>query len=163
MTYERVAWGGAHRIDPERMAIWRGFLETQSRLLDALSEELLTVEDLPLPWYDVLVQLSEAPDWQLEVERLREVVLVVRDGLAGIVEEMERAELVDLATSDDEPPRTFARLAPKGFATLKRCVPLHAEGVATRFTDLINDDEVATVRAVLERVVDHLAPPPASS
>jgi len=43
------------------MRAWRAFLEAHAAVIDVLEAELEQHQRLPLTWYDVLVQLSEAP------------------------------------------------------------------------------------------------------
>ena len=50
--------GRAHRVE---QAAWRTFLRAHAQLVRRLEGELVAEHDLPLPSYDVLVQLSEAP------------------------------------------------------------------------------------------------------
>ncbi len=139
-------------LDADRLATWRAFLEAHARLTEVLAAELKEAHDLPLAWYDVLVQLSEAPEWQLRMLDLADRVLLSKSGLTRLVDRMERASLVERVACDDDRRGTFARLTPRGMATLKRCVPSHAASVAAQFGDRIRDDELDTVRRVMERL-----------
>ena len=82
------------RPDPERLAVWRLLLETHAAVVDRLSRELEAESDLPLTWYDVLLQLSGAPGGRLRMRDLAEAVLLSRSGLTRLVDRMEAAGLV---------------------------------------------------------------------
>src|SRR5207245_6013618 len=49
------------RVSPERLAVWRSFLRAHSEVVQTLERELVEERDLPLTWYDVLLNLGEAP------------------------------------------------------------------------------------------------------
>lgn len=144
------------RIDDTRLAAWRSFLEVHARIVDVLSEELAEGEGVSLQTYDVLVHLSEAPEWRLRMQELADAVLLSKSGLTRLIDRMESSGLVDRVPCDDDRRGTYARLTPQGFATLKRCAPLHAEGVGEHFADLLDDDEAAVLRDVLDRIATHL-------
>lgn len=143
-------------IDADRLATWRAFLEAHSRVVDVLAEELRAETGLPLSWYDVLVQLSEVEGRQLRMQELADAVLLSKSGLTRLVDRMEEQGYVERTPCDDDRRGTYARLTDAGFAALEAAVPYHADGVARHFTELIGDDEIATVRRVLERIADQL-------
>lgn len=152
-------------LDADRLAAWRAFLEIHARITDVLAQELKAAHDLPLTWYDVLVQLSEAPDGQLRMQELADAVLLSKSGLTRLVDRMEQEGYVERVACDDDRRGTYAQLTASGRATLERCAPAHISGVARHFGDLIDEDELAVVRDVLVRIADGLrAPePPAST
>lgn len=139
-------------IDPDRLRAWRAFLEAHARVLEQLEAELQEREDLPLTWYDVLVQLSEAEDRRLRMQQLAERVLLSKSGLTRLVDRMERAGLVVRRPCDDDRRGTFAELTDAGMARLRATAPEHLRGVREHFADLVEDDEVAVLRDVLERI-----------
>jgi DNA-binding MarR family transcriptional regulator len=47
-------------------------------------------DGLPLTWYDVLVQLSEADDHRLRMQELAGKVLLSKSGLTRLIDRMER-------------------------------------------------------------------------
>ena len=53
---------------------WRMFLRAHAQVTRSLEAELVAEHDLPLPSYDVLVQLSESPDRRLRMTDRKSVV-----------------------------------------------------------------------------------------
>ena len=78
----------------DRMAVWREFIATYSRIMSALDEDMRKQSDLPLSWFDVLVQLSEAPGMRLRMQELASSVMLTRSGLTRRVDRMVAAGLV---------------------------------------------------------------------
>ena len=56
--------------DERRLAAWRNLLASHAALVDRLSEELQEEKGLPLPWYEVLLFLAQAPDGRLRMGEL---------------------------------------------------------------------------------------------
>lgn len=137
----------------DRLAVWRAFLETHAAVVDVLEHELRTERDLPLTWYDVLVQLSEAQDHQLRMQDLAQAVLLSKSGLTRLVDRMERAGLVIREPCERDRRGTFARLTDAGLERLRACAPVHLRGVAQHFTSHLTDDEVATLAAAFDRIL----------
>lgn len=143
-------------IDAARLQAWRAFLAAHARIVPALEQELRDAHDLPLTWYDVLVQLSEAPERRLRMQDLADAVVLSRSGLTRLVDRMEDAGLVTRAACDDDRRGTYAELTDEGLDTIRRCAPTHVDGVRRHFTDHLADDEVDAVRDALQRIADAL-------
>jgi DNA-binding MarR family transcriptional regulator len=139
-------------ISAERMRAWRSFLEAHARVVDALARELKEVEDLPLPWYDVLVQLHEAPQRRLRMQELAEAVVLSKTGLTRLVDRMERAGLVVREPCPDDRRGTYAELTDAGYERLRQTAPTHLRGIDAHFTSLIDAAEAETLARVLERI-----------
>jgi DNA-binding MarR family transcriptional regulator len=144
------------RPDPERLAVWRLLLETHAAVVDRLSRELEAESDLPLTWYDVLLQLSGAPGGRLRMRDLAEAVLLSRSGLTRLVDRMEAAGLVCREAHPSDGRGANAVLTPAGRTALRRAAPVHLRGIDFHFARHLSDEEVATLRAALDRVVTAL-------
>jgi DNA-binding MarR family transcriptional regulator len=135
---------------------WRAFLTAHARLTDQLGRELREREGLPLTWYDVLVQLSEAEGHQLRMQQLADRVLLSKSGLTRLIDRMERAGYVARTPCEDDRRGTYATMTAEGYAVLVRTAPTHLGGVREHFADALDDDEAGTVAPVLQRMVDRL-------
>ena len=146
-------------LDPDRMAAWRGFIEAHSHVLGRLAGELQEEQALPLTWYDVLVQLSEAKDRRLRMQELADRVLLSQSGLTRLVDRLEEEGLVERVRCSEDGRGLFAQLTEDGLGTLRRTYPTHLRGVREWFTDLITDEEAAVVARALARIADNARPP----
>lgn len=140
------------RPDPQRLEAWRAFLRAHAVLTDTLDRELQAERDLPLAWYDVLLNLTEAPDHRLRMRDLADRVLLSRSGLTRLVDRMATAGLVSREPDPDDRRGTLACLTDTGLHTLRRAAPVHLRGVQQHFARYLRDDEVAVVRDALERI-----------
>ncbi len=90
-------------VPAPQMAAWRAFLTAHARLTDELARELRDRVGLPLTWYDVLVQLSEADDRRLRMQDLAGRVVLSKSGLTRLIDRMEREGLVSRSPCDGRP------------------------------------------------------------
>src|SRR6267378_4445658 len=82
------------RPERSRMEVWKQFLRAHRRLVAVLGAELEQERDLPIGWYEVLLQLENAPDRRLRMGDLAAAVLLSRSGLTRVVDRMVDAGLV---------------------------------------------------------------------
>ena len=146
-------------LEGDRMAAWRGFIRAHSRVLTQLNRELIDEEDLPVTWYDVLVQLSEADGRRLRMHELADRVLLSQSGLTRLVDRMEDDGLVERVRCTEDGRGLFAQLTPDGLATLRRTYPTHLRGVREWFTDQLSDEEARVLARALSRIADAGRPP----
>jgi len=152
----RYHWRMAHEVSGIWMAAWRSFLVAHARVTDVLAAELEAERDLPLTWYDVLVQLSEAQENRLRMQELANAVLLSKSGLTRLVDRMVAAGLVTREPCVDDRRGTYVCLAPAGRARLDDASPVHLRGIAEHFTDHLSRDEANTLHSLLDRVVEGL-------
>lgn len=136
------------------MAAWRAFLEAHAFVMSKLADELEAEKDMPLGWYDVLVQLSEAEGNRLRMTELAELVLLSKSGLTRLVDRMCNAGLVSrLADSEDRRGR-WVEMTKAGRDMLVGAAPVHLRGVEQYFTNYLSDDEARVMGAALRRIAD---------
>lgn len=134
------------------MSAWRGFLEAHRRVTDVLEAELREHEDLPLAWYDVLVQLSESPTRSLRMQELADAVLLSKSGLTRLVDRMQDHGLVERAPCPDDRRGIMAVLTDAGLDRLRVAATTHVAGVRTHFADLLRPGEAAILSQALTRI-----------
>ena len=150
-------------LEPDRMAAWRGFIEAHAHVVGLLARELQEEQSLPLTWYDVLVQLSEAEGRRLRMQELADRVLLSQSGLTRLVDRLEEEGLVERVRCSDDGRGLFAQLTRDGLTTLRRTYPTHLRGVREWFTDLLTDEEATVLAGALTRIADNARPPAGSA
>lgn len=140
------------RFDDAELLAWRGFLETHTRLVRELDEELRAAHDLPLSTYDVLTTLESAPDRRLRMRDLADAVLLSRSGLTRLVDRLARDGLVEREECADDARGAFALLTDHGLEALRRARPTHQAGVRRRFLDRLEPGEHDALGAIWSRI-----------
>lgn len=146
---------GATRL-PTRSEIdaWRSFLRSHAKVTRCLEAELLSEQRLSLGAYDVLAQLAEASDQRLRMAELAEAVLLSRSGVTRLVDRLERAGLVIRERVDGDGRGVVARLTPAGAHRLGIAAKTHLAGVQRHFVDLLDEQELAVVAALCDRIAE---------
>ena len=132
---------------------WRTFLRAHATVTRRLEAELVAEHDLPLASYDVLVQLSEAPDRRLRMTELADRVLLSRSGLTRLADRLERDGLIARQACPSDARGTLAVLTDAGLTKLQEAWRTHRRGVAEHVTGRLSPDEVVTLGALMDRLV----------
>ncbi len=138
--------------DHTSLRAWRAFLTAHARVRELLESELERDGGLPLAWYDVLVQLSEAEDERLRMQELARAVLLSRSGLTRLVDRMEADGLVERQPCVEDGRGFYVVLMASGRERLRRAAPVHLDGVVRHFTRHLSAEEARIVAESLERV-----------
>ncbi|MGB8650013.1 MAG: MarR family transcriptional regulator [Mycobacteriales bacterium] len=141
------------RISEAQLGAWRSFLRAHAQITRQLEHELVSEHDLPLPSYDVLLQLAEAPGRRLRMTELADRVLLSRSGLTRLVDRLERDGLVERAACPGDARGTHAVLTDAGLTRLRDAAPTHLRGVAEHVTSRLTDAEVAQLRDLMGKLL----------
>lgn len=145
------------RPGPEHLAAWRAFLGAHARLTERLDAERVREGGLPLGWYDVLVQLAEAPANSLRMHELANAVLLSRSGLSRLVDRICAAGLVERRPAPDDRRGTIVGMTPAGRAAFRRAAPAHLRSVQRHFAAHLDQAGAAQMRSAFERMLAALA------
>jgi DNA-binding MarR family transcriptional regulator len=138
---------------PEKhLQAWRAFLEAHAHVVSRLATELEHETALPLTWYDVLVQLSEAEENRLRMTELADRVLLRKSGLTRLVDRMCAAGLVDRSPDADDRRGRWVEMTEAGRTRLVNAAPIHLRGVRAYFTSYLSEAEAAALESALERI-----------
>jgi len=135
-----------------RIGVWRTFLRAHATVLRELEREMLAETGLPLPWYDVLLQLAEAPQRRLRMAELADRVLLSRSGLTRLIDRLQAEGLVRRERSPDDARGTYTVLTADGLHRLKGAAPVHLAGIRDHWLAHFSDDELRQLASWLGRV-----------
>lgn len=121
--------------------------------MTVLGEELDEI-DLPIVFYDVLVQLTEAEPIGLRMVDLARRVLISKSGLTRLVDRMAGQGLVRRQPSPEDGRGYYVIVTRLGRNALRRASPRHLRGIAKHFTSLLTEEELNVVGAVMTRVAE---------
>jgi DNA-binding MarR family transcriptional regulator len=136
------------RLTDDQLAAWSGFLTSHAQSVRALDSELEREHGLPLTSYDVLSQLSLAPDLRLRMFELADAIVLSRSGLTRLVDRLERAGLVERERGEVDPRQMYARLTDYGLDVLAEATPTHIAGIKERFLERLSDEQTKQLAAI---------------
>lgn len=129
------------------------FLRSFSLLVDRLDRRLQTDAGIALSWYEVLAQLSSAPQARMPMKRLAESVMLSKSGVTRLVDRMEKEGLVRRHACNHDGRVCFAALTRRGAAILQFARPVAAKGVDELFARYITEQEAEVMSGALSRVL----------
>src|ERR1700742_3948258 len=115
---------GAWLSDDEQR-VWRTYLRMSSLLPAALNRQLQQDCGLTLPEYEVLVQLSEAPQGRLRPFQVCEALNWEQSRLSHQLTRMERRGLVARRECEADGRGAFVELTAAGGAAIGAAAPRH--------------------------------------
>jgi len=148
----------AAKIDERRLAAWRALLASHAALVGRLGEELQDEKGLPLPWYEVLLWLGQAPEGRMRMGELADSLLLTPSGVTRLVDRMETDGLVQRQQCPSDRRGWNAVITPAGRARLRSAAPVHMRGVEQHFGRHLSDEEADLLTDVLGRVLDDVCP-----
>ena len=142
-------------LNPTEMAAWRRYIVASRRLLEALDSDLAGHE-LSMHDYEILAQLSDAPDRRMRMSELADVAMLSRSRLSHRRKVMEKAGWVRREACPVDKRGFFAVMTPKGWKAIEAAAPDHVESVRSRFVDLLSKEDQRTIAEIFTRVEDDL-------
>jgi DNA-binding MarR family transcriptional regulator len=137
--------------DPELHA-WRALLLLHARASRVLEAELMDAHELPLSWYDVLVQLVEADGHRLRMGDLADAVLLSRSGLTRLCDRMVEAGLVVRERVAEDARGWWVVLTDLGYQRLRGASGTHLGGVHRHVTGVLSAEEASALAELLSRM-----------
>lgn len=134
--------------------MWRTFLRAHAQLIRTLEAELGQADQIPIATYDVLVQLTEAPDRRLRMTELADRVLLSRSGLTRLIDRLERDGLVRREPSPDDARGMYAVVTDQGLDRLRAASRVHLPGVREHFLGQFSRSELDQLGELLARLAD---------
>jgi DNA-binding MarR family transcriptional regulator len=106
--------------------------------------------------YEILVELSEAPQHRMRMTDLADATSQSRSRLSHQVTRMETRGLVARAASEGDKRGMFAVLTPEGLAAIEQAAPYHVESVRRNFMDFLTPEQLEVIRIAYEPIYHHL-------
>jgi DNA-binding MarR family transcriptional regulator len=141
------------------MAAWRRYIVASRRLLEALDSDLAGHE-LSMPDYEILAQLSDAPDRRMRMSELADVAMLSRSRLSHRMKVMEKSGWVRREACPIDKRGFFAVMTPKGWKAIEAAAPDHVNSVRQRFVDLLDKEDQIILAEIFSRVGDELRKDP---
>jgi DNA-binding MarR family transcriptional regulator len=144
-------------VTPSQLTAWRLFITTHTTLIEQIDQELAVAGCVPLQWYDVLVELQEAPDRRLRMAELARRVILSRSSLTHIADRLEREGLLSRERVDTDRRGAYAVLTDQGYQALRAAWPIYARGIVQHFSRHLTEAELQTLSDVFQRLLTAVA------
>jgi DNA-binding MarR family transcriptional regulator len=159
MSSNRYAGGMTRWLDEAEMRAWHGYRRMFLLLNAAVNRDLANDSGLSEPDYDVLSNLSEAPDHRGRLSELAARMLWSQSRLSHHISRMEQRGLVTREAAVDDGRGSVVVLTKAGRTAIEEAAPHHVESVRRHIIDLLSPAQVKALGDIAETVVEHLGDP----
>ena len=139
--------------DEPRLAAWRTFITAHAAVIGRIEREMAAAQVIPLTWYDVLIELYEAPERQLRLHKLADAIVLSRSGLTRLIDRLEAAGLLRRETATTDRRGAYAVLTDAGITAMRVAWPVYARGITELFARHLSDTEAASLTDALRRIL----------
>jgi DNA-binding MarR family transcriptional regulator len=145
-TQERRSTRSAHG------EAWGALTRTHAAIVGRLQEALAGADFPPLPWYEVLATVAEAPEERMRMGDLAETLVITRGGLTKLVDRLVKAGLLERTFCETDRRVSYATLLPAGRELLEEMRPVVVAELKVTFAARLSAAEADALRETLERV-----------
>ena len=143
-------------LDADEQRAWRRYLRMQAELTARLARQLQTDSDLSLADFEVLVNLTDVPEGRVRVTELARSLQWEKSRLSHHFARMERRGLVVREDCPSDARGAFVVLTPAGREMIEAAAPGHVETVRRLMFDGLTSDQVTTLAAIADTVLDRI-------
>ena len=135
---------------------WRAYLRMQAQLNAELNRQLQADSELSLADYEVLVQLTDAPDGRLRPYELQRALEWEQSRLSHHLARMQRRGLVAREECATDGRGAYVVLTHTGRRAVDAAAPAHVDTVRRIFFDPLTPEQLATLRQLTTTILDRL-------
>ncbi len=136
----------------EKVQLFALLLETNARLERTLSLELESTCDLPLAWFEVLLNLRQAPDQRLKMNQVADAIVHSTGGTTRLIDRLEENGLVARQACAGDRRAIYVALTEIGGARLDEALAVHLTYLERHLAGRLNASERATLSGLLEKL-----------
>src|SRR5947209_5752080 len=121
---------------------WGALLQVHAQVVPVLDRQLRDAVQLPLTWYDVLLELSAAEGRRLTMSELADRVVLSRTRVSRVVDELAQAGLLRRETNPADARSAYAVLTAEGLARFRQAAPVYLAGIERQFAQALSDSDL---------------------
>ncbi|HEV2791457.1 MAG TPA: MarR family transcriptional regulator [Solirubrobacterales bacterium] len=131
---------------------WGALTRTHAAVTSRLQEALAQADFPPLPWYEVLATVADAPDRRMRMGDLAEALVITRGGLTKLVDRLIKAGLMERTFCETDRRVSYATLLPAGSELLEEMRPIVVGELEVAFSANITARQAQQLSEMLDRV-----------
>ena len=136
----------------EKVQLFGLLLETNARLSRSLGLELEAECELPLAWFDVLLQLRRSPDGRLKMNEIAEKIVHSSGGTTRLVDRIEVAGLVARQSCPSDRRAIHVAITDAGNAKLDEALNVHLDYLDESLAKQLTEVERSTLASLLTKL-----------
>jgi DNA-binding MarR family transcriptional regulator len=142
------------KLSETHLKAWRLFITNHARIIQQIDADLAAAGQISLGWYDVLIELYEAPERRLRMNEVAERVVLSRSGLTRLVDRLEEKAFLHRETDPNDRRGFFLYITEEGIAAMRAAWPVYAQGIQAYFAESFSAEEAALLGKLFSRLLD---------
>lgn len=142
-----------NELDPKHLDIWRLYLISHAKIVRKIDKDLADAKQIPLNWYDVLIELYEAPDQKLRMSDIADRVVLTRSGLTRLVDKLEKSGYIIREIDPDDRRGFYAILTNEGIQAMRGAWKIYAHAIQTFFAQHLNDETLSELDVMFNTMI----------
>jgi len=151
-TAVNIPTGEQDTLTAGELRAWRGLLRAHACLARRLDAELDQAHGLPMTSYEVLHHLDEALGGRMRMRDLAEHAQLSRSGLTRLVDRLEREELLERCSCEQDARGSYACLTERGRERLEDARVTQLAVVREHFFSRFSELELSLLAGMCERI-----------
>lgn len=148
-----VISSGTCPVGDERVALFGLLLETNARLSHDLATTLETSCQLPLAWFEVLLQLHNTSDGRLKMSQMADAIFHSTGGTTRLVDRLEDAGLVRREHCPSDRRAIYVAITDEGSAKLDEALGVHLTYLEGLLDSRLTLDERGDLTTLLNKLI----------
>ena len=136
----------------EKVLLFGLLLATNARLTRDLGAVLEDKCDLPVAWFEVLLQLRRSPDGRLKMNQVADAIFHSTGGTTRLVDRMEGAGLIERQLCPTDRRAVHVAITPEGDARLDQALGVHLNYLKGSLACRLSEEERATLAHLLTKL-----------
>src|SRR6202789_1504829 len=140
------------RPSTEVTAAWIRLMRIQSRVLDAVEQELKKAGSPPLAWYDALLELSRAPSGEMRPVELEKQMLIPQYSTSRLIERLVDEGLAARRECKIDKRGQFVEITEAGRELQKKMWSAYSAAIERHVGSKLSDADAARLGGLLGRL-----------
>ncbi|HTB09588.1 MAG TPA: MarR family transcriptional regulator [Acidimicrobiales bacterium] len=136
----------------EKVILFGLLLETNARLSRDFAAELEKSCDLPLAWFDVLLQLHQSDNGRLKMSQIADAIVHSSGGTTRLIDRLEEAHLVRREHCAADRRAIWVAITDEGTAKLEEALAVHVRYLEENLATRLDGTERQTLRDLLGKL-----------
>ncbi|HQT99899.1 MAG TPA: MarR family transcriptional regulator [Acidimicrobiales bacterium] len=137
----------------EKVVLFGLLLETNARLAKEFGTELEAKCDLPLAWFDVLLQLRRNEFGRLKMNQIAEAIVHSTGGTTRLIDRLEVAGYVKRENCANDRRAIYVAITPAGNAKLDEALVVHLAFLDNSLATRLSEPERTTLSDLLNKLI----------
>ena len=133
------------------VAAWESLFRAQVTIMRALAAEFPS-DVISLNEYDVLFNITRAPQRRLRLKELNRAVLITQPSVSRLVDRLAARGLVTKTHDPDDGRGTIVAITDEGFALFRRVAFTHMDAIDRHVGQALDENELRELTGLCDRL-----------